>query len=1209
MRVVAPSDTISLPAQQARFPYQQEADVPPLRCGKKRTFLDMNNTDEDRELECNEVLDEILVGCYEESNGFIKHVRDFPIAEGPKSKYEVVNVPSKNKNCLFAVLRHAMGSLFPSGMVLRHWYSKMRETLELVPNELIPITKCEQLSVLLNLDIQIFNGQEQLLITYAREKPIATAMIMVMHEHAFWIRERNLKTCTFCGNAFNPKGFTTHMKRCRNKDNFIQWNCCDCGKHFSFLKTPECDSVEKVTLEYLKTVHTCNQRRMSFFQRMIVPKRKDADSRAMCMRPLFVPNDCDFIDPDNAPENVDVHILDEFEVIQPDQHADDMFREPEKRPDVRTPVCWRYVCEEYLYAFDVEAFPDPVKMSVFQPYSVGTYFSERDSENKYKAFFGPDCMDQMAEDMLHWKRTTGIRTILTFNGRGFDFMFLLEALSKLKRQRFSNIVANGTQIMSFRWGKARSFDLFSFFMCSLSKVCAEFQIDASLQKATFPHDFIRSWNEVEYIGPIPDAKYWPERERDKIPKYETRYEYFSEPSIADAIWPTENAFNLHLFGAYYLSKDVLGMVEVYRKFAREVYERLRLNICFYISAPALAYDMFRTTMSGYYIPLPEDEDMQTFFQKAVYGGRVYPRKLGFRSTGFDMYSQLAREKKEGIATWQNCFDEFTIRVNQSEFYSETEKEFMLHDYLADLDVVSLYPTAMLKLYPCGKMHSCTRAELDIYECMARENPDMLISTWNPTTHEHHFYDTETNQPLPFKTVNLEIGFGVFCVDILPRNDILEPVLPRRCEKTDEIVWDLHYITNGVYTSLDLYRAMARGYKILKFHSGCMFESIALLMNDHITRAKGYKEEGDLDPVNKGAIRSFGKLILNSTYGKFLQRPRFDKCSLIPMEHVFDYLMKHAWKDIIPIAVPGMYFVNVSVTDIDERLRRITKPTYLGAFVLSHSRLIMDTIYAAADPCMNCIQNLPYYGDTDSLILPAHTIPRIRSKGLFCENGEKRFGCVSNENGNDARIIRAYFLAPKSYCFEYIDSKGNIKIHSRLKGVPAHAVRFDHFVMLDEQRRNLLAEGLTRGNPDLVKMTFRSFQRSGIRAKVRYIRPQNLVSFGLPPAESTTDEHLLQTLRYLETFDENDNMSESRPQTDLFVPPPSNEVVLPARKRTRFEPLKIALTEITRSISSTIYTKREWNLLENYSLPKNFHEDIFIQLDCADEVPSTLTSGM
>lgn len=1157
--------------------------LPP--CAK---MFETMNDNQEIDMLCDEVLSEIEVGCYAESTGFIKHVNDFPAVEGSRSKYEVVNVPSKNNNCLFACLRHALGEKFPSGVVLKHWYSKLRQTLRIFPNELIPITKCEELSILLNMDIYVYDAEETLLLQYNRDEPIATARIMVIHNHAYWIRERNVKLCDFCGNCFNTKGFAAHKRRCSVKDQFIFWKCCECGKQFSFPKTAECSSVEQVTPAILKAHHTCNQRRMSFFQRVV--KKKDDKERNVIVRPLIIPQDCDLISPDNPPEHVDRHMLHEYEIPAGDPRADDMFHSAkEDRFDVKTPVFWRYICEEHVYAFDIEAFPDPHKMSIFQPYSVGTYFSAREGDNKYKAFFGLDCMEQLAYDMLYWKKTVGIRTILAFNGRGFDFLFLLEALSRLPNQRFSNIVANGTQIMSFRWGKTRSFDLFSFFTCSLSKLCAEFRIDESLQKATFPHDFIRSENDVSYVGPIPDECFWPEKDRDKIPRFENRVAYFGSEDIANAIWPTEGEFNLHAFGAFYLEKDVMGMYQVYCKFAREVYERLRMNVCLYISAPALAYDMFRTTILGYYIPQPADEEMQGFFQRAVYGGRVYPRRLGYMSTGYDIYKTLEQEVKEGPVSWTNCFDEYERRVSAQCEDGET-RAAMVQDYLADLDVVSLYPTAMMKLFPCGKMAACTRAELDIYQSLALENPEQLCHAWNPATYEHVFLNSETNEPIPFKTLSLDIGYGVFCVDIVPRMDLLEPVLPRRCEKTNVIVWDLHPIVEGVYTSIDLFRALRRGYVITKFHSGVMFNDIAPIMLEHINRAKGYKEEGDADPVNKGAIRSFGKLILNSTYGKFLQRPRFDKCSLIPTEHVFDFLMNHAWKDIIPIDVPNMYFVNVTVTDTDERAKRISKPTYLGAFVLSHSRLIMDNIYQAADPCMNCVSNLPYYGDTDSLILPACTIPRIRSSGLLCENGEKRFGCVSNENGADARIIRAFFLAPKSYCFEYINSKGIVKIHSRMKGVPADKMTFEHFVTLDEQRRNMLAEGLQRGDPELVKLSFRSFQRSGIRPKIRYLRPQNIVSFA-EKDETEQENDVLRVLQYLDSF------HETISHETLSVPTNSNDVVLPARKRARFEPLKIVLSEITRSISASIYVKREWNVLENYSLPLYFDREAFVRMTC------------
>jgi hypothetical protein len=830
-------------------------------------------------------------------------------------------------------------------------------------------------------------------------------------------------------------------------------------------------------------------------------------------------------------------------------------------------VKWRYVCEEKLYAIDIETYVDTSNFNRFVPYSVGTWFSERPGV-KYKEFFGENCMELMAQDLIHWKKTTGIRTILTFNGRGFDYNFILAALQKeIMQTKFKvqlcDFICNGSSIMQFRWGKrygTRSFDLYSFFVgSSLARLCKEFRVDESLQKASFPHEFVRSYATAAHVGEIPHDKFWPEI--DKIPRFEQRVEYFQSAEIATKIWPERDQFNLREFGSFYLKKDVLGMLDIYVKFAREVYDRLRLNICMYVSAPGLAYDMFRTSMSDYFVPLPPTEKSQEMFQLAVYGGRVYPRKLMFRSKYYDDYMQLLDESKSDSCAWENLFTEFDRRIDEREDLNAVEKREAKEDFLCDMDVVSLYPTAMLKLYPCGKMYEVTKDELDILNEAALNNPSWLLNIWDIKK-----FEGATG------FVPLEHQHGIFYVDMLPNKSLLEPVVARRNEK-HEIVWDLEDIKRGSYTTIDLWRALKRGYKITHFYEGIVFQGVAPLVATHIEKAKNYKQEGDLDPVNKAAIRSFGKLILNSTYGKFLQRPRFEKVSLLHANDVFDFMWSKCMKEIIPIDLPDHYFVSTLEIEESERLRCLSKPTYLGAFVLSHSRLIMDTIYTTCDPCGNCVELLPYYGDTDSLIVPASALSLLDEKGLIANSANKQFGQVSNENG-DARILSAYFIGPKSYAFQYVLSareKGGNTLHThlRFKGVPSKHLNWKQYEKLHDQRVMLLQSGEREGDASLVRISFDSFLRTGPKQRVRSFKPQELLRVRIED-----DELALHALHYLQNFENEENCSEN--DTPLEIPAP-----LP---KTCVRPLNVLLTKISRSVSKHIWLKRHFDLELNASVP-------------------------
>ena len=1144
-------------------------------------------------------------------------------------RYDIWDVPSKNNNCIFAVIRHAMGNDFAKGMHAKTFYKKMRNSLELFADQKVPLSYCAHIAEMLKIRIELYDCNSVYPFmtfnpTYNQDftaENVRTIRIYIENEHAFWIREKDTRICEICNESFDARGYQAHEKRCKVRKDLLQWKCCHCGTMVNIPKTDAIQSPADLSLEVIHQFHHCNQRKLSFYQRMIVSKAQKArgEPTERYVRPHYIPQDNEMIDLNDQEkvESIGRHILDEYEPVvgESTDDASSVDTSSTRKRKRNGFAVWRYLCEEKLYCIDIETFADATRSSAFTAYSVGTWFSERPESDQYVEFEGPTCLEQMFDDMLYWKRKTGIRTILTFNGRGFDYNFILRAIvdgSKrhgIRNHRIKQLTPNGSNIMGFQWGRARSFDLFSFLMTSLAKACAEFKVDPSLQKASFPHAFIKDFDTMNYCGSIPDAKYWADPK--KMPTYENRVQYFGSQEIADDIWPLPDAFYLRKFSNFYLRKDVLGMLEVYRIFAREVYSRLRKNICYYLTAPALAYGMFRTNLFDFYIPLPRDEQMQAFFQSAVYGGRVYPRRLGFQSSAYNVYDEILREVEidpSAKQEWknENLFDEVDKRIEQR--YDDAFVEVMKQDYICDMDVVSLYPTAMMSFYPCGKMFVSTAAELEVLETMARDDPASLIRAWDLDPYETILKDDEPNTTF----YHLDIGHGIFKVDITPNQNLLEAVLPRREKNLTK--WDLSPIVEGTYTSIDLCRALQKGYTITKFYQGVSFQGIAPLLRNHILSAKAYKEEGDKDPVNKAAIRTFGKLILNSTYGKFLQKPRFSVVEIIRETEIVDALRKYGWDEILKIVDDGpnsIYIVSSTKMDEEERMEEIGKPTYLGAFVLSHSRRIMDRIYHTADPCGNCLKNLPYYGDTDSLLLPAHTLPRLASAGLIATPGNKKFGQVSNENG-DARIIRGYFLAPKLYAFEYVTNKdGHYRsYHIRAKGVPSDCMNFEQYILMDQQRWNYLTGQIQKTDENLCRIFYESFLRTGIKQRIRSFKEGELVALREQEQKEKElqEKTLLEQLQFLEhcnRFEEN-LQCDGDLNSSLIVPPAP--VFAPERPlRTRVSPFSVLLTYTSRSISRSVYSERIYNLDLNLLLPQHFNTSEPVCFSC-DTSPSPWLDG-
>lgn len=1100
----------------------------------------------------------LAAGCSDRKLRNPRVISPFPKNSSMPNR-EVVEVPSQNNNCVFACLRHGLKCLQGEANVhIKQLYSKLRKALNLSSTELVPLIRCQTLSTIFQCSIQLYNENDESFAFFLPDNGVPTdhVELKIENQHAYLIRKRNMLECSNCHAFFAPKGMTAHQKKCLNLDQLLICKCIDCGREVKIQKTPILHQISDVDYEIIQQNHTCNASRTSFYQRHILEKSNEY------VKPLTIPRNAE---PIRNLDFTDKSFLKQG-LLQNDQEKE---------------VRWRYIAEDRLYCFDIETFPNSNDSSAFTPYAVGTYFSERTPQ--YKCFFGEYCMDEFVDDLVSCKATYGMRTILAFNGRGFDFHFLLRALYR-KGLKAKNIILKNSNISRFEFEGTNTFDLNAFFPTSLSNLCKEFQVHQQFQKASFPHDFLNSFERIHYIGPLPDKHYWP---NENSPCFSERVQYFGSEEVANRIWPSSDCWNCYEHCSFYLEKDVLGLVQVYSIFGRQVYELLNVSINKYISAPQLAYDMFRTTCTKFLLPIPQDESVQNFYQRAVYGGRVYPRKAFYQSSCYPLYLQLSDEKNQGLNLWDDAFTEFDNRLE--EMYMDiclndsdhdhaqlmNEYETMSNDYLYDLDVVSLYPTAMLKLFPCGCSYALSPTDLSNLTSIAISSPAKLLSLWNPATIPDRELDVDTYHPLIF-------GHGIFCIDAIPNPSLLEPTLPRREQISaahSSIVWDLGPIEMQVYTSIDIFRALRDGYKITKFHSGIVFAGMAPVLRQHILKAKAFKEEGDANPKEKAAIRSFGKLILNATYGKFLQRPVYEEVKIGDLPSISKTIMsdKYAWDDLcIFDDVKNLFVVSAEKMNLEDRVKQLGKPTYLGAFVLSYSRLIMDEIYHIADPCKNCVENLPYYGDTDSLIMPKKCFDRLKLAGKVNDTGPKIFGNVSNDIGNDVRIIKAFFVSPKVYAVEYFTKEGKIGHHMRAKGIPSSKMKFDMYELLHNQKERYYSENVPP-NPSIVQVNFRSFLRTGLSERARFFKAKDLVA--KPPVTDDIDNCSQSTV---EIDYEEESETEGVIHSPVRKSYPSSTFM--REERTILKPCSVLYVNVSRSLSGRIWTGRDYNFENNFSTP-------------------------
>jgi hypothetical protein len=189
------------------------------------------------------------------------------------------------------------------------------------------------------------------------------------------------------------------------------------------------------------------------------------------------------------------------------------------------------------------------------------------------------------------------------------------------------------------------------------------------------------------------------------------------------------------------------------------------------------------------------------------------------------------------------------------------------------------------------------------------------------------------------------------------------------------------------------------------------------------------------------LYTLAKLGMNGLYGKNLQRPIFTNTAVIKStSEYWKFWGENVVQDVTAMS-ESLWHVSGSPRSADETADCITKPTHLGAFILSYSRRIMWNYMKQANPYFDIShdpspenkklqkENDFYYTDTDSIQMKqtnAHLIPDL---------GRKSLGGITDDLGDNCKVIRGLWIAPKLYMLEYLrkDKDGQVSVHHHFRG--------------------------------------------------------------------------------------------------------------------------------------------------------------------------------
>ena len=450
----------------------------------------------------------------------------------------------------------------------------------------------------------------------------------------------------------------------------------------------------------------------------------------------------------------------------------------------------------------------------------------------------------------------------------------------------------------------------------------------------------------------------------------------------------DGKFNMVEYVKFYCCQDVRILKQGFQKFRKMCWESLKIDVNKTLTAPSLANQYFTREI---YEKIPDyylyGGIVRAFIQKAVYGGRCMTR---------------------------------------------LNKRWSVNEELADFDAVSLYPSAMNRLY-------CVKGKPEVLK------PEELNTTYllNNTCGE----DEQPTKQKPIsayvveiKITNINKHLAFPCVVYKDKetntnkNDDGENSIGKTAV-VDNITLEDWIKYNGLECEV------LRGYKWTGEKSFLIRE---VIQNLHLLRCE-YKK-------TKNPLQLVIKLIMNSAYGKMIQKPIttttefkryhtkiFDKKT---QEFKDDYpLNKYLIKNSAKIISYTQVNKNLYAIKVGQQIDTFYTNTLLGVQILSMSKRIMNEVMCTAEDIGIKI----YYQDTDSMHIQKNKIDDLAAeykKRYGRELIGKNLGQFHNdfdevENGYAYKSI---FVGKKMYIDMLKNDKNEYGIHYRMKGVNLDCVK-------------------------------------------------------------------------------------------------------------------------------------------------------------------------
>jgi hypothetical protein len=307
-------------------------------------------------------------------------------------------------------------------------------------------------------------------------------------------------------------------------------------------------------------------------------------------------------------------------------------------------------------------------------------------------------------------------------------------------------------------------------------------------------------------------------------------------------------------------------------------------------------------------------------------------------------------------------------------------------------------------------------------------------------------------------------YGFYEINFTAPKDIVIPILPRKT-KMGGLEWSL-FDGIGVYTNVEIRNALSVGYKV-EFIDKCLVWDTTSnnVFKPYVT--KYYKMKEDAEKEGNKVKRAIAKLLLNAMYGKTLQRAIYENTAIINnYNELLDFFKNYEISDINVLSDSKLLLTGITLN----KQEKITKPSQLGAFVLSYSRQIMMNYMKAIDPTLKT--HVFTYTDTDSLHMLGNHAQKLREMGMIKPKNEASLGYLCSDIDDEGIIIYENNLAPKTYFYEYINNKNEVHDKDqgtfKGKGIPHKCLSYNMYNDYKESEQIVEFSGLRKKHLNLTK---------------------------------------------------------------------------------------------------------------------------------------------